>query len=47
VFLSLNSVEIEADEEEFEKTVLAVAEGKFHKAVVAEFFRKNFVLDDV
>lgn len=47
VFLSLNSVEIEADEEEFEKTVLAVAEGKFHKAVVAEFFRKNFVLDEV
>ena len=47
VFLSLNSVEIEADEEEFEKTVLAVAEGNFHKAAATEFFRKNCVLDDV
>jgi death-on-curing protein len=41
VFLSLNDVEIEADEEEFEKFVLGVAEGKIEKAVVAEFFRKN------
>ena len=32
---------IEADEEEFEKTVLGVAEGKIVKAEVAEFFRKN------
>jgi death-on-curing protein len=46
VFLSLNGVEIRADEEELEKTVLAVAEGKFHKAEVAEFFRKNRVFDD-
>jgi death-on-curing protein len=41
VFLSLNDVEIEADEEEFEKFVLGVAEGKIEKAAVAEFFRKN------
>ncbi len=45
-FLSLNGFEIEADEEEFEKIILAVAEGKFHKAEVAEFFRKNHILDD-
>jgi death-on-curing protein len=41
VFLSLNDVEIEADEEEFEKIVLGVAEGKIDKASAAEFFRKN------
>ena len=41
VFLSLNGVEVEADEEEFEKTVLGVAEGKIDKAAVAEFFRNN------
>jgi len=41
VFLSLNDVEIEADEKEFEKFVLGVAEGKIEKAAVAEFFRKN------
>jgi death-on-curing protein len=41
VFLSLNDVELEADEEEFERIVLGVAQGKIDKAVVAEFFRKN------
>lgn len=41
VFLSLNDVELEADEEEFERVVLGVAEGKIDKASVAEFFRKN------
>lgn len=41
VFLSLNDVEIEADEEELEKIVLGVAEGKIDKAAVAEFLRKN------
>jgi death-on-curing protein len=41
VFLSLNDVEIEADEEEFERIVLGVAQGKIDKASVAEFFRKN------
>jgi death-on-curing protein len=41
VFLSLNNVEIEADEEEFEKTVMGVAEGKIEKASVAKFLRKN------
>jgi len=41
VFLSLNNVEIESDEEEFERIVLGVAQGKIDKASVAEFFRKN------
>jgi len=41
VFLSLNGVDVEADEEEFERTVFGVAEGKLDKAAVAEFFRKN------
>jgi death-on-curing protein len=41
VFLSLNDVEIEADEEEFERIILGVAERKIDKASVAEFFRKN------
>jgi death-on-curing protein len=41
VFLSLNNVEIESDEKEFERIVLGVAQGKIEKASVAEFFRKN------
>lgn len=41
VFLSLNDVEIEADEEDFERIVLGVAEGKIDKASVAMYFRKN------
>ena len=41
VFLSLNDVEIKSDEEEFERIVLGVAQGKIEKASVAEFFRKN------
>jgi len=41
VFLSLNNVEIESDEEKFERIVLGVAQGKIEKAAVAEFFRTN------
>ena len=41
VFLALNDIEIDADEEEFEKTVIGVAEEKIDKAAVAEFFRNN------
>ena len=41
VFLSLNELDLEADEEEFERLVLGVAQGKIDKASVAEFFRKN------
>ncbi len=38
VFLSLNGVEIEADEEEFEKIVLAVVKGSFIKLKLRSFF---------
>ena len=41
VFLSLNDVELEADEEEFERIVMGVAQGKIDKAAVAEFFRNK------
>lgn len=41
VFLSLNDVEIDADEEESERMVLSVAEEKADKASVTEFFRKH------
>jgi death-on-curing protein len=40
VFLSLNGIEIDADEEEFESMVLSVAQGRSDKAAVTEFFRK-------
>jgi prophage maintenance system killer protein len=41
VFLSLNGLEIAADEMAFEKIVLAVAEGFVDKGEVAKFFRDN------
>ena len=41
VFLSLNNVEIDADEKAFERIVLSVAEGKTRKADVAQFFRAH------
>ena len=41
VFLSLNKVEIDADEGEFETMVMSVAEGKEGKASAAEFLRQN------
>ncbi|MBW1982513.1 MAG: type II toxin-antitoxin system death-on-curing family toxin [Deltaproteobacteria bacterium] len=41
VFLSLNDIEIDADEEEFESMVLSAAQGKADKAAVAEHFRKH------
>jgi death-on-curing protein len=41
VFQSLNDVELEADEEEFERIVLGVAQGEIDKASVAKFLREN------
>ena len=41
VFLALNNVVIEADEDDFERLVRAVAEGEAAKATVSEFLRKN------
>lgn len=39
VFLSLNGIEIDADEDGFEKMVLAVAAGQADKLTVTEFLR--------
>lgn len=41
VFLMMNGVELDADEEAFETLVRSVAEGKANKAAAAEFFRKH------
>jgi death-on-curing protein len=41
VFFSLNDIEIEADEDSFEKMVLAVAADKADKRAVTEFFREH------
>ena len=47
VFLSLNDIEIEAEEDEFEEMVLSVAQGRADKAAVTEFFRKNHFLREL
>ena len=39
VFLTLNGIEIEAEEEEFEQAVMAVAEGRCDKARLAGLLR--------
>ncbi|MBI2830782.1 MAG: type II toxin-antitoxin system death-on-curing family toxin [Chloroflexi bacterium] len=41
VFLTMNGIELQADEDSFGKMVLSVAEGKLDKAAVARFFRNN------
>jgi len=41
VFLALNGVTIESEEDVFERVVWAVARGEADKATVAEFFRKH------
>ena len=41
IFLLVNDIELEADEEDLEKVVMEVAEGNMTKAVVADFFRDN------
>ena len=41
VFLALNGIELQTDEEEFERVVRAVAEGVLGKDAVAEFLRDN------
>jgi death-on-curing protein len=41
VFLIMNGIELQADEDSFEKLVRSVAEGKTDKAKIAEFFRNN------
>lgn len=41
VFLMMNDVELDADEEAFETLVRSVAEGKAGKAAAGEFFREH------
>lgn len=41
VFLRLNGFELHASNEDFERLVRAVAEGRMDKSKVAEFFREN------
>lgn len=41
VFLMMNGFETDADEDNLEKIVLSVAEGKIDKATIAQFFREN------
>ena len=41
VFLVLNDIEVDADEETFEKAVLAVAEGKWKKSTITAFLRDH------
>jgi len=40
IFLTINDIELEADEEGLVEITLAVAEGKADKQQIAEFFRK-------
>jgi death on curing protein len=41
IFLMLNGIEINAEEDSFEKMVLEAATGKIDKAAIARFFRNN------
>ena len=41
VFLLMNGIELEVNDDNFEKLVRSVAEGKTDKAVIAKFFRDN------
>jgi death-on-curing protein len=41
VFLTMNGVDINADEDAFERLIIATAEGKIDKASIAQFFRDN------
>lgn len=41
VFLALNDISMTASEDDLEKAVLAVAEGKWDEARVEEFFRQH------
>jgi len=41
VFLMMNGIEVNADEDSFERMVLLAAGGKMDKAAIAQFFRNN------
>ena len=42
VFLAMNDIELEADENKLEALVRAIAEGKMKKAEIAKFLRTNY-----
>ena len=41
VFLMMNGIDFQADEDDFEEIVLLTAEGKTDKATIARFFESN------
>jgi death-on-curing protein len=41
VFLTLNGIELQADEAPLEQLVIEVAKGKAGKSIIADFLRKN------
>jgi death on curing protein len=41
VFLIMNEIELNANEDAFEKIVLSVAEGKSDKVTITQFFKNN------
>ena len=41
VFLAINGVEIDAEEDAFERAVISVAEGRWDKTAIAAFLRDN------
>jgi death-on-curing protein len=41
VFLLMNGIDIDADDDEFENIILLAAEGKIDKAKIARFFRST------
>jgi death-on-curing protein len=41
IFLLMNGIEIDADEDSFERMVRSVAEGKTGKSLIARYFREN------
>ena len=41
VFLMMNGIDLQADENDLEKVVILTAEGKMDKAAIAGFFQSN------
>jgi len=41
VFLTLNGLELHAEESKYERLILSVAEGKTDKAAITKFFRQH------
>ena len=41
VFLIMNGIEVNAEEDSFERMVLLAAKGKMDKAAIAQFFKNN------